>query len=266
MNNNDQKIINTWINNSSKDILNDEILLLVFKTSIHSYHQQYSSKVKQFFFNLFNKKSYQIFDMKELENLSQLEEDIGKKNIILLGYQGMSIDKITNINLKILLLFKPMQSYFNDKTIDELFEIDYTNKPYIHTVLIENINPVEIIDSNSYTIIYNHLIRLFNPIIFNQTFPLFCCIHTALESDRTFFPPVSFLKILDNDLHILLQKKQLTSRLAIAIYKASTLKFNANNTEIGTFFRKELGVKSKAYKLPEPYPQIVKAYDLNKRK
>jgi hypothetical protein len=57
--------------------------------------------------------------------------------------------------------------------------------------------------------------------------------------------------------------KILTSRLAITIYKATTLKLTDTTTKIGTFYRKELGIRSKTIQLPNIKPiQRVKAYDL----
>jgi len=61
--------------------------------------------------------------------------------------------------------------------------------------------------------------------------------------------------------HYLTAKKILTARLAIVIYKIATLQFYDSDTKIGKFYRYNLGIRSKAYKVYNN--KIVKVYNLN---
>ena len=54
---------------------------------------------------------------------------------------------------------------------------------------------------------------------------------------------------IEKEIELLWQKKILTSRLAIAIYRATTLKFNDSNTCIGNFYNENLGIKSSSFHL-----------------
>ena len=129
--------------------------------------------------------------------------------------------------------------------------------------MVKKQDPLKIITFNDLNKIYNFIKGLFYPYIFSRTFPLFQSID-ILNNKITQDLPINYLNILRNDVVLLIHKRKLTARLAIAIYKISTLKFRENNTVIGTFFGKKLGIKSKAFKLPyEAHPQTIKIYDLN---
>ena len=63
--------------------------------------------------------------------------------------------------------------------------------------------------------------------------------------------------IIKAEVYILRLYNILTSQLAVAIYRASTLQFSASTTKIGIFYRKNLGIKSKTIHLPNIYNKKV---------
>jgi len=178
----------------------------------------------------------------------------------------MSIDKIAYTDFKILLFFNPLQNIFQFKKIQKLLEIDEIKYPYRYIKVINKKDPFEIINSSDYVHISECLNHLFHPYIFNKYFNLFSSFE-VLVSDRSSysFRRNSLQYIFEMDIKLLMVEKKLTARLAIAIYKVCTLKFYDNNTTVGTFFRKKLGIKSKTYKTSKQYgSQILKVYDLEK--
>lgn len=254
------QLITPWIENLENNIINDKVLLLVFKNP--NYHIKLDKDIfnKQFL-NHIDSKYYRLFNIKELDNMDIIQSDKKSKNIIILGHINMSIYKIANINFEILLFFSPLQNTSKFNSLRTLLEINSIQNPYKHIITIKKKDPIKIIKSNDFRIISDQIESLFNPYLFNKYFTLFYPFY-ALKSDRS--KNVVFLKnILLEDIFLLIKNKKLTSRLAIAIYKASTLKFNENNTKIGIFFRKNLGIKSNPYKLPNRNNlQTVKVYDL----
>lgn len=71
-------------------------------------------------------------------------------------------------------------------------------------------------------------------------------------------------EMIKNDIWFLQNERKLTSRLWILIYKVSTLNDEMSNTAIGTFFRKSMGIKSRALYNKHFRISNIKGYDLNK--
>jgi hypothetical protein len=254
--------LNTWINDFKNNIINDNVLLLVFRDSNYGNKIINMKWVEEVLFKDMNNEYYQLSNMNELDNIDELQDYKGKKNLIVLGYMGMSIDKIANTNFKILLYFNPVEYFVKFKTFLNSLVFNYIKNPYAIVDVIEKKEPLDIIVYNSSVEINYFLSILFFPYIFNKNFLLFQSID-ILKSNRRTYLYLDYLDTLKYDVDLLIQKRKLTARLAIAIYKISTLKFHENHTVIGTFFRKELDIKSKTFKLPyKIYPQIVKIYDL----
>ena len=83
-----------------------------------------------------------------------------------------------------------------------------------------------------------------------------------LQSNKGEYIPY-WKKDIEDDFILLYSEKILTARLAVAIYKSSTLEFNASNKKIGIYFNKNLGIKSKTIKLGKrKQPNTLKAYKL----
>jgi len=266
--NNNLQLLNRWMENFRNNVINNNILLLVFKNPNNKNPIIDKKKFEQVFFEDMNEGYYQLSSMNELDNIDKLQKYKGKKNIIVFGCRGMDIDKITDTSFEILLFFNPQEYIFKYKTFNDLLAIDTSKNLYIQLNVIKKRNPIEIIKCNDSAEIYNFIKFFFHPKIYNKVFSLFQSID-ILKSDRSTYRYsfIYYLKILSPDIHLLVYKRILTARLAIAIYKVSTLKFHDNNTIIGIFFRKRLGVKSKTYQLPyEENSQRFKVYDLDSDK
>ena len=254
--------IECWMENLYNGTINNEVLFLVFEYLGHDNKVDKNDFIKNFLDNL-DSKNYQLFNIIDLDNVEEVQAYKKNKNIIIFGYPRMSIYKIANINLEILLVVNPIQYSIKFNTIRELLNIDSFHNTYIKRIKIND--PLEIINTNNYSVILNYLEFLFYVRVSSKRLSLFLPFN-VLKSDWSKENDF-LLENLKNDIHLLRGENKLTSRLANAIYKVSTLKFNDNNTKIGTFFHKHLGVKSKAFKLKtRSYPSIVKVYDLKKAK
>jgi len=260
------QILNTWIENFKNNIINDNILLVVFRDANHDNRTIDIKRLKEVLFKDMNEEYYQLFNINELGNIDELQNYKCKKNLIVLGNIGMNINKIANTDFEILLYFNPLKYIIKFQTFNDLLAFDNSKNPYIKLDVIKKRDPLEIITSNNFMKINDSVKVLFLPYIFNKNFPLFQSID-ILKSNRNTYSYTNYLFTLENDIYLLVQKRKLTARLAIAIYKVATLRFYENKTVIGSFYRKELNIKSKAYKLPYPVrPQIVKVYDLDRIK
>jgi len=260
--NNNLELLNTWMENFRNNVINNNILFLVFKNPNYMNLIIDTEKFEQVFFKDVDKDYYQLSNLRELDNINELLNYKGKKNIIVFGYRGMDIQKIADTSFEILLFFNPQEYIFKFKTFNDLLTIDSSENLYILLNVIKKRDPFKIIKFNDLVEIYDFVTFLFYLYVSNQKFFLFRSIN-ILKSDKNRYRYIDCLNTFDKDIQLLVSKKKLTARLAIAIYKVSTLKFYDNDTIIGTFFRKSLGVKSKAYQLPyKAYPQIVKVYDL----
>lgn len=216
--------------------------------------------------------NYKFFNINEIDSIDKIERTDNNTNIILLGNPFMEINKILDSNSKILLsiysnllecnLFQTKNrdlqlSEENIKTI-----INFQNEPKINEVeryenYIEKSDPLKIIDSRNYNVIYKSIFSVFLQLkttIFRNM--------EILQSNRTIF--YSFwMKQIEQDILILLKYKILTSRLAVSIYKTSTLKFFDSTTKIGLFYHDKFGIKAKTTQLPNVKPiEKVKAYNL----
>jgi len=257
------QFLNTWMNNFKKNIINDHILLLVFRGFNHRNKTIDMQWIEEVLFANMNKEYYQLSNVDELNNINELQNHKGKKNLIVFGYSGINIDKIANTNFEILLYFNPLKYITKFKTLNNLLAFNNIKNPYIRLDIIKKKDPLEIITSKCIVKINNFIKVLFFPDINDQNYLLFQSINILKSNGNTSFY-LNYLSTLENDILLLVRQRKLTARLAIAIYKVSTLRFYDNNTKIGTFFRKKLGCRSKTYKLPyKAYPQIVKIYDLD---
>jgi hypothetical protein len=127
---------------------------------------------------------------------------------------------------------------------------------------IEQRDPIEIIKTFNYNIIRDHIYTLFMVQKGNSHICLFSNIEILQSNKLT--PVALWYKYIDQDIVILCSHKILTSRLAVALYKVTTLKFSDSNTKIGSYYSEKLKVKSVTVQLPDVKPiERVKAYKLS---
>lgn len=261
-----------WFNNIINNKVNDEILLIVFDGP----PQKRSTLIKKFKNSLkLDSKTYyyKVFDINEIDSIDKIEKTDDNTNILLLGNPFMEINQILNLNSKVLLsIYSNLLewNFFQTKNRDlQLTEenirtiINFKSEPKINETeryenYIEKRDPFKIINSNNYNTIYKSIFSVFLQLkttIFREM--------EILQSNRTTF--YSFwMKQIEQDIFILLNHKILTSRLAVAIYKTSTLKFFDSTTKIGLFYHDKLGIKAKTTQLPNIKPiEKVKAYNLD---
>lgn len=255
-----------WFNNIIKNKVNDEILFIRF-----SGNTQKRTRLINEFKNslLLNKETqnYNIIDIKEINSFNEIEKIKDDKNIIVLGTYYTEINMIIDFNGKMLMTtYDNILNHNIDKTRKVNFilseemiikTINSRGKPKIDEVMkyqnyVEKSDPLKIIFSNNYLKIKE---SIFNVSYFFENIEV-------LKSHKNNYRYDWDSRILE-DIDILLKYKILTSRLAIAIYKTSTLKLLDSNTKIGLFFKNRLGIKSKTTQLPNTNPiQKVKAYDI----
>jgi len=247
--------------NLENSVINNEILLIVSKNSFG--HSKFNKeRFIQNFLDKIDSNSYHLVDIVDIENIEKLKDYKDKKSIIVIGYIGMPIDKIVCTDFKILLFFSPVQNIFQFKNMQELVEINEIKYPYRYIKVINKKDPFNIINSYDYILILECLNYLFHPYIFNKYFNLFSSFEILTSDRHSHALNIDMLNIFEKDIELLISEKKLTARLAIAIYKVCTLRFYDNNTTVGTFFSKKLGIKSKTSK--QYRSQILKVYDLEK--
>lgn len=262
-----------WINNTITNKVNDEILLIIYDTSSVKRSTLINKLEKSL--ELDTKAcNYMLFDINEIDSIDKIKRTNNSTNIILLGNPFIEISKILDSNNKILISIyskllecnflqtKKRELSLSEENIRRI--INLRDKPKINEFeryenYIEKRDPLKIINSNNYNIIYKSIFSIFSQ--FKTT--IFRNIE-VLQSNKTTYHPY-WIEQIDQDIFILLEYKILTSRLAVAIYKTSTLKFFDSTTKIGLFYRNKLGVKAKTTQLPNVTSiKKVKAYNLNK--
>lgn len=249
-------LVINWFLNIINNRLNKEILLITEVDNILI--KKLKEKYKNYKLKVFN-----INEVTSVNNLKELEPNI---NILLIGNSFMNIQKIQNLDYKILYAeYKNIKTcnyllgnsnlIFNIKKLIsmEYYEIKFDKKINSYLFYIEKKDPIEIINSKNFNYIYNNTLYLF----VRAKYRLFKNIE-EIQSNRKCYHEI-FERHVEKDINYFLQKEILTSRLAIAIYKSSTLDFLATNTKIGNFFSKKFGTKSKTHRSNK---ETFKAYNL----
>jgi len=259
-----------WFKKIIDNKINEEILLVIFDSP----SQQKDILIKKFEENLKldNKKyNYKLFDINKIDSVDDIKNMGEDSNIILLGHPLMKIDKIFDTDCKILFclnsellhyelkLNKKKQFIISEANLEKFtktkkFDI---NQAELYINYIEKKDPIKILNEKKYIDIYNQIFFMF---IQNKSF-LFTNIE-VLQSNKT-TPFMIWKKQIEEDISVLLKHKKLTSRLAVALYKSSTLRFYDSNTKIGNFYFRKFRINAKTTQLPEIKPiQRVKAYHL----
>lgn len=232
----DQNIIITWFNNLKINKINHEILCVFFNTKETGDYQNYISRFenslkKILSENDINSNSYQIFTFKDYKDF------LGKKldsNIILICPIGMNILKISDYNSDLLCI--------------KFDELKQNFESYSEYCYITKKEPLLIL---KYCSLDKKKYMLYNNFIYKEIFSKFEYFGDInyLKSDNV-LASKSLSKELKYNLDVLCDKNILTCKLAIALYKSTTLRFNDSNTKIGTYFKKRLGISSKTMQLP----------------
>lgn len=298
------KLINNWFVNLKNNIKNEDILFLICKQiNIKSVDELKTDIDKNYLNDTDDKPQYDVFDISKINKYSINNTNL-TKNIILIGDGKTPLSSLKNVKRK--LLFITIQDLTCKITNNSLLrtltvekeKIELTELEHL-SLYIENKSPLEIINK------YDNEIKsfIFKPlgdeIYIKESTPMYLLRDTNLsgnynelidkktkvtlsnENQRSLMPNNTLTIVIhplneyiNNDIAILKEKNILTSRLSILIYRKSFLDAAANTTEIGCYFSKEFGSKSKVVNLKKickgssvNYDGLskttVKAYDLN---
>lgn len=242
-------ILIKWLDNLKQNKLNDEILCIFLEIKKVDNSQNFISKRINILKDTFTKNnidscSYEIFDSQNFGNLSKIKSDL---NNIFICNIGMDILKINDCNSKLIcVLFNDLID--NKQNFQLYFEYLFINKQDPLFFLKEY--SIKIKKENNMTQNYSNAYYNYNP-IYNMIFLAFKYYGNikSLKSDNLLASKF-FVKELEYDIDVLCYRNILTSKLAIALYKITTLKLNDSNTKIGTYYKKNLGITSKTTQLP----------------
>ena len=257
------ELVNHWFYNLINNNVNDELLLLVLPSFNDS-----KNKLKDSLEKL--TKNYELVEISSIKSINELEKN---KNIILLGYPMMNIYLLNNMEHSVLYisLIYLNQYFLSDKHIEDIEKSSmkkfvYERDRYLY--FYEQREPIALLNTLSRKEISNSVIA---PLLYSQKEIPFYFIQTIfpypfISKDKDKHYGIDWETIINIDIFYLLKSHILTARLAILIYKVTTLKLDDSTTRIGIYYRQKLGVKSKTTRLPQNIYEIpghtAKAYDL----
>jgi hypothetical protein len=218
------------------------------------YHKEYiptESEKKVLAYQYVSTNGYTIYlmDSHNINIINEIKNYKNKnKNIIIISSNNYSY---TDFNRSLLHLHIDDEANVKDKFIHPQYinnlqhiistnmnppNINYTER---YRYYLEFLPIVKIIQSNNFSVIENFILfHLSTKSYFNTDLDL-------LLHDTSYYENKFLLQELINaDVYLFQTHSILTSRLAIVIYRLSFLNLNANKTQIGLFFKKELNVKS----------------------
>jgi len=221
-------LINDWFYNVSKNIVNDEILFL--KEDQEHLVPTIKNELKR---NNFECRVIDIFqyiiDYDSLKNINCILYKIDNTKPI--HYQSF-------LEKKLLLVQDNIVSYIN--AVKNNQQAIQNEERFLYYV--EKVNPLNIIKGS------NIKIESFVNFSVNITF-LMQNIYDGfnLLLNKTSYKKESFDHSLQSDIGNLKEYSILTARLAVIIYRIANLNLHASVTEVGRYFHKQLGSKSKTY-------------------
>ena len=238
-------LLQKWFYNLVHDIHNEEILLLIYHHNTKYIYSNYLYFIKEIILKIKKlepKGKYEILNFLDIANINQIQNN---KNIILLSSNLFnSINKLEDCKHKILYFNINKEIYNSILTFTKKTLNDINSTPnYQYYTYISSENPINLI-KQEYSVIKNLIFRLFENNNFNDI--------ELLKSDRSMDNRI-WKEQIKEEIYLLTLHNILTSKLAIAIYKICTFKFNENNKNIGIFYSKELGIKSKTMHIPNIY-------------
>lgn len=277
-----KELIGNWFYNLKNNIINEDILFItseknnkicinLIKEFIHeNISDSYKEKIK-----------YTILDFKELKDNLEL---LSIKNLIIIGYQSIN----SKIELSNLFPIKKILCYnFIDKIDFDFINVYFEKHNLTHEekdlIYINMFEPIKLIHESK-SKIENFIFNIYGEYsFFKETNIIELLKDTNLDYHENYLKERNInvsdifnLKrnYLLKDVIILKEKGLLTSRLSIFLYRKALFNVDANVTEIGRYFSKYLGSKSKTIDLNKisiysstNYNGLtktkVKAYDLN---
>lgn len=235
--------LNKWFDNLKQNKLNDEILCIFFNKKDINNQNNCDKKINSILKNNnidFN--FYQIIYEHNIDNISNMKME---SNIILASHIDTDILKINDCHTKLICLsIYKLIIYFK-----------YLHLTDSECIYIEKYDPIAVLkdyfkikeeELNQHYNTYYHNDKIYNVIFLK--FNYFSNIN-CLKSDNLLASKF-IMGELEYDINVLCYRNILTSKLAIALYKILTLRFNDSNTKIGTYYRKGLGISSKTTQLP----------------
>lgn len=275
-----RKIIGNWFYNLKNNITNEDILFISSEKNgiriidlLRDFINEHICK------NHYEGEKYTIVDFKQLNENTKL---LSKKNLIIIGYKSinskielsnlLSIKKILCYNLLDTLIFDVIDNMYAEKPILTPEEEDF--------IYINMFEPITLINEPKEKI-ENFVFNVYGQYpFFKETDIVYLFKDTNIDkyNQKQEIANMPFLMALNEYLHrdliILKEKRILTSRFSIFLYRKALLNLNANSTEIGRYFSKYLGCKSKTVDLKKicigtstNYDNLtvtkVKAYNLN---
>ena len=299
------KLVKNWLYNVKTNKKNDSILVVFHSNKNDTVLIELKEDLKESFFNYdIDQTNYDVMDIKKYNSDITKNKYLVNKNIILVADKYTSLSIIRNLKDKILPYFLTRNSFklsdnFNSKNIDNEELIDETEADNIDIIFVESIDPIDIIKRTGKEI-ESFLFEYMENIDYFKDGTLNNFIHDTnitgksenlidkktsiaiVNKSTKHTAPSRALSIenspqyeyLKRDIVILKEKNILTSRLAIVLYRKAFLDRYANVTEIGLYYSKEFGSKSKVVDLKKisKYTSVnydglsktkVKAYDLN---
>ena len=259
-----KELIGNWFYNIKHSIENEEILFITNRENTLTFENEIHHLLNTYIIpRNYEGTEYNIFNSIDLEKDKTL---LSKKNIILIGYNQLSINKIS-LNKKILC--------YNFKNGIELNEIKldniklYSKKPVLSTdekdlIYLNKLVPYELINKSS------HMLNYFITNVYGECFYFKETSFKSLikdtyldvdnenlwKKDIMITKPINFIfennlekHYLYNDIIILKEKGFLTSRLSIVLYRKALFNIDATITEVGRYFNKLLGIKSQTIDL-----------------
>lgn len=225
--------IYSWLAKLKKNQVNSDALLLIFNIDSRN-DQNIDIKLNEIKDRITEELTTQEifhYEILTIDNITSVKVDT---NTILIGYKCMDGKLLQNINFQILFC------YCRNYDRETIFPVDkkkiiwdkYTDESYS---TIKKRDPVEVIFNYKAYQMKNYLYSYFIQILLNKNITIFC--------------QNIFNQWLREDIIVLGEKKVLTARLAIIIYKVSTLNFNASDTKIGFYYKNAFGIKSKSMRL-----------------
>lgn len=245
-------LVGNWFHKIKMGEINNPILLCIGLT------YETEKLIKDNIQHISHNQEYEkFFTIGPLKNLRFLENDY-ERNHILHTNRTIDFKLLANIN-------RPIICIVLDTAINDYLPIDirfddlilncdkYTNKPILqakeeYASIIKGRSPKEVLQQNT------SAIRALLYFYINNRYILFNNISKILFRGYQFD--------LEKDLNYLSEKRILTSRLAIIIYKISTLS-NDNDKFIGNYYSEKLGISSEK-KTCKLFDINAKCYDLNK--
>jgi len=242
--------IYNWLAKLKENQVNSDVLLLIFKGYFQHY-QNIDTKLNKIIEKITKELTMQEmsnYDILRIENIASLKVNT---NTILIGYEVMDRKFLQDIDFQILCFYC---KNYNKETILPIVTTKTVQNKHIDESLciIKKRSPIEILSNYKAYQIEDYLYSYFQQKL------------SPYDNKITIFYPNIFKIWIRGDIKILSKEKILTARLAIIIYKVSTLNFNVSDKKIGLFYKNVFGTKSKSKRLKIYNNETYKVYCIGK--